>query len=97
MLLVYCATVVCRINFCHKCYYFQNIHNFCAWKHINDIFQVFDWLPTLLEAAGYEHPLPSNLDGISQWQSLSHNGKAVSYGVYKLTVAFGQVINRNVF
>lgn len=35
---------------------------------------ISDWLPTLLEAAGYDMTkIPCNLDGHSQWQALSHN------------------------
>ena len=38
-------------------------------------YQVTDWLPTLLHAAGYDiSTLPSNIDGIDQWDSLK-NGK----------------------
>ena len=41
--------------------------------------QVVDWLPTLLSAAGYNMTsLPSTLDGVDQWQALSHNTDSVS-------------------
>ena len=46
------------------------------------LLQVFDWLPTLLHAAGYDmHSLPRNLDGIDQWDVLSLNMTAVSNSI----------------
>ena len=40
--------------------------------------QIFDFLPTLLKAAGYDMTnLPLNLDGIDQWDVLSANRDAI--------------------
>ncbi|KAH3710077.1 hypothetical protein DPMN_069543 [Dreissena polymorpha] len=39
----------------------------------NHMLHVCDWLPTLYEAAGGDPTKMSNLDGSSEWQSLSHN------------------------
>uniref|UniRef100_X1YV82 Sulfatase N-terminal domain-containing protein n=1 Tax=Capitella teleta TaxID=283909 RepID=X1YV82_CAPTE len=40
----------------------------------NHMMQIADWLPTLLEASGYDmNSLPKNLYGVSQWKALSQN------------------------
>ncbi|XP_052277108.1 arylsulfatase J-like isoform X3 [Dreissena polymorpha] len=39
----------------------------------NHMLHVCDWLPTLYEAAGGDPTKMANLDGSSEWQSLSHN------------------------
>lgn len=39
------------------------------------LMHISDWLPTLLQAAGYDtSALPTNLYGVSQWQTLQENG-----------------------
>lgn len=41
------------------------------------LMQVTDWLPTLLEAAGYDMAkLPKNIDGVSQWKALSQHSES---------------------
>ena len=40
------------------------------------MFQVIDWLPTLLSAAGYDtSKLPEDIDGMDQWNVLSYNSE----------------------
>ena len=42
------------------------------------IFQVIDWLPTLLSAAGFDMTkLPKKVDGIDMWQTLNANTPSV--------------------
>ncbi|CAG9762955.1 unnamed protein product [Ceutorhynchus assimilis] len=37
----------------------------------NNLMHITDWLPTLISAAGLDTKLPSNLDGLDQWKSIS--------------------------
>ena len=46
---------------------------------LSGIFQVIDWLPTLLSAAGFDMTkLPKKVDGIDMWQTLNANTSSVS-------------------
>jgi hypothetical protein len=43
----------------------------------NHFMSIMDWMPTLLEAAGYDiSKLPSDVEGLSQWKSLSENSES---------------------
>lgn len=43
---------------------------------------ILDWLPTLLDAAGYDvSQLPRDVEGVSQWRALSENGHSVRHGM----------------